>query len=255
MNWFEKFVSENRDGPYIDKYQNYFEIYHRHFERFRDAEVHIVEFGVSQGGSLRMWKQYFGSQCRVYGVDINPHCRKFEEEGVEIYIGSQTDRKFLRRLARDIPRIDIVVDNGGHTMRQQKTTFQEIFPHVSENGVYLCEDTHTSYWLPWRGGYRFPNTFVEFSKKLIDHIHAWHVSPATSQFPRLFYPLAFFLRVSGYTRTIHSLHYYDSVLVVEKGNMQAAARRASGRKTIPDYRMPGASLYDSLKKLLSRKEK
>ena len=56
---------------------------------FRDTEVNIVEFGISQGGSLQMWKDYFGPKANIYGVDINPHCKSLEEEQVQIFIGDQ----------------------------------------------------------------------------------------------------------------------------------------------------------------------
>jgi hypothetical protein len=61
-------------------------------------------------------------------VDINPNCKQFEEPGVRIEIGDQGDRVFLRTLAASLPPIDILIDDGGHTMRQQINTFEELFP-------------------------------------------------------------------------------------------------------------------------------
>jgi len=78
MNDLEKYFTENT-GRLIHKWKHYFEIYDRHFSRFRDTEVHVVEFGVSQGGSLQMWKQYFGPNSKIFGIDINPHCKKLQE--------------------------------------------------------------------------------------------------------------------------------------------------------------------------------
>jgi hypothetical protein len=46
---------ENNPGNLIHKWMHYFEIYDRHFSRFRNKDVHIVEIGVFQGGSLQMW--------------------------------------------------------------------------------------------------------------------------------------------------------------------------------------------------------
>ena len=71
-NDLEKYFTDNTGGL-INKWKHYFEIYERHFSRFRGTEVNILEFGVSQGGSLQMWKEYFGPDCMVFGVDINPH--------------------------------------------------------------------------------------------------------------------------------------------------------------------------------------
>ena len=171
MNDLERFFRQNT-GRLIHKWHHYFEIYDRHFARFRGQPVQIVEFGVSQGGSLRMWRDYFGPQAQIVGVDINPNCSQFEEPGVRIVIGDQEDRAFLRSLAQTLPRIDILIDDGGHTMRQQIHTFEELFPLVADSGVYLIEDLHTSYWPKWGGGVRRKGTFIEYSKDFIDRLHA-----------------------------------------------------------------------------------
>jgi len=203
MNDLEKFFYANT-GNLIHKWRHYFEIYDRHFQRFRGEPVHVVEIGVGQGGSLRMWKEYFGPQAHIYGIDINPACRCLEEERISILTGDQEDTVFLAGVAARIPVIDILIDDGGHTMAQQTRTFEALFPHISATGVYLCEDLHTSYWSAWGGGYRKPGSFIEYSKNLIDLLHAWHSTNAAE------------LRVEDFTRTAHSLHYYDSILVIEK---------------------------------------
>jgi len=136
MNELEKHFRENT-GRLIHKWNHYFEIYDRHFSRFRGTAVHVVEFGFSQGGSLQMWKKYFGPKAKIFGVDINPHCKKLEEAQVEIFIGDQEDRKFLKSLVERIPKIDILIDDGGHTMAQQINTYEELFPYIEENGIYL----------------------------------------------------------------------------------------------------------------------
>lgn len=225
MNDLEKYFTENT-GRLIHKWKHYFEIYDRHFSRFRDREVHVVEFGVSQGGSLQMWKEYFGPKAKIFGIDINPHCKKFEDEQVEIFIGDQEDRIFLKSLIKKIPKIDILIDDGGHTMKQQINTFEELFPYINGNGVYLCEDLHTSYWPEWGGGYKKRGTFIEYSKNFIDFINAWHSVQKNK------------LRVADFTRSAHSLHYYDSVLVIEKRPMEEPFHLKTGTATIPDLNPP-----------------
>ena len=225
MNDLEKHFTENT-GRLIHKWKHYFEIYDRHFSRFRGTDVHIVEFGVFQGGSLQMWKRYFGPKARIFGIDINPHCAQLAEEQVEIILGDQENRKFLNSLKARIPRIDILIDDGGHTMKQQINTFEELFPHIDKQGVYLCEDLHTSYWPEYGGGHKRRGTFIEYSKKFIDHINAWH-SVQTSR-----------LNVTGLTKSVHSLHYYDSILVIEKRPIEQPFHLKTGTPTIPDVRPP-----------------
>jgi hypothetical protein len=238
MNDLEKYFAHNH-GREIAKWTHYFEIYERHFARFRGTDVHVLEFGVSHGGSLQMWRHYFGPKCRVFGVDINPECKKLEEDGVEIFIGDQEDRSFLRTVGQKIPRIDIVIDDGGHTMKQQIRTYEELFPRVAPNGVYLCEDLHTSYWRRWGGGLRKRGTFIEYSKDFIDALNAWH-----SKRPRRF-------GVTDFTRSVHSLHYYSSVLVIEKRPMAKPTEHHTGTRTIQSWEPP-KTLARRIKRLLGR---
>ena len=99
-------------------------------------------------------------------------------------------------------------------MKQQIATFEELFAHISENGVYICEDLHTSYWPKVGGGYKRHGTFIEYSKDFVDYVNAWH-----SKSPRL--------QPNEFTRMSYSLHYYDSVLVIEKRLMTAPERVAN----------------------------
>jgi hypothetical protein len=191
------------EGRLIHKWMHYFDVYHRHFAPFRERPVTVVEFGVYHGGSLQMWKHYFGAGARIVGVDINPACKVLEEEQIEIVIGDQEDRAFLAELRDRIGSTDIVIDDGGHTMAQQIATFETMFPAVRNGGVYLVEDLHTSYWEEYGGGYRAEGTFIEYAKDLIDQLHGWH---------RREEPEA----VTDYTRQIRGMHVYDSVIVLDK---------------------------------------
>jgi 23S rRNA U2552 (ribose-2'-O)-methylase RlmE/FtsJ len=211
LKYFEK-----NQGNLIFKWMHYFEIYERHFSRFRNKEVHIVEIGVFHGGSLQMWRDYFGAKATIYGVDINSECKKFEDERIKILIGDQGDKSFLKALKEECPRIDILIDDGSHFMEHLKTTFEELFPHISENGIYLAEDLHTCYWSDFGGGYKNSNNFIEYTKNLIDHLTAWH-----SRDPESF-------RVSDFTRSAYSIHYYDSVVAIEKRKVEPPYPQKTG---------------------------
>ncbi|HUF74646.1 MAG TPA: class I SAM-dependent methyltransferase, partial [Longimicrobiales bacterium] len=174
---------EHNPGRLMHKWLHYFDIYHRHFAVYRDRPVTVVEVGVYHGGSLQMWKHYFGAQARVIGVDIDPACKALEEDRIEIHIGDQGDGEFLARLCSEIGEFHVCIDDGGHLMRQQITTFEHMFPKLATGGTYLVEDLHTSYWPDWGGGYKRsaawlglgkPRTFIEYAKDFIDAINAWH---------------------------------------------------------------------------------
>lgn len=202
MNDLEKYFIDNKDRL-IHKWNHYFEIYDRHFSKFRNKEIVVLEIGVSQGGSLQMWKNYFGPTAKIYGMDINPKCKALEEENIKILIGSQSDRAFLQQVKKEIPPIDILIDDGGHTMKQLITTFEELYPHIKENGIYAAEDLHSCYWSDYGGGYKRDGSFIEYSKNFIDSLNAFHSEQESFQ-------------VNDFTKSADSLHYYDSVLVIEK---------------------------------------
>ena len=206
-------------GRMIFKWLHYFDIYHRHFEPFRGKPITVVEFGVFQGGSLQMWRDYFGPQAHIVGVDINPQCADMADGQTEIVIGDQEDRVFLRELAERLGTIDVVIEDGGHTMDQQINTFEELWPAMSDGGVFLIEDLHTSYWNKYGGGHRRPGTFIEYAKNLIDQQQAWH-----SHDPNF--------TKDDYTRTIKGMHVYDSIIVFDKDTVTEPVQRKTGHRSV-----------------------
>jgi hypothetical protein len=139
-NPLREFFNNRKEGSGIWKWNHYFDIYDRHFCKFRGQEVHVLEIGVYSGGSLEMWRDYFGSKAHIYGVDIEPACRAYETDSVEIVIGDQGDRQFWREFRRKVPVLDIVIDDGGHQPEQQIVSVEELLPFLRPGGVYLCED-------------------------------------------------------------------------------------------------------------------
>jgi hypothetical protein len=183
------------------KWAHYFDIYERHLSRFKGHQVRLLEIGVSQGGSLDIWRRYFGEHAVLFGVDIDPNCKRFEAANVHIEIGSQDDPNFLKDLAARLNEVDIIIDDGGHTMGQQINTFEYLFPIVQERGVYICEDTHTSYQPQFGGGLGDKVSFIEMIKGKVDELHAFHPGGPT--------PTRFSLSAD-------SVAFYESMVVIEK---------------------------------------
>ena len=85
-----------------------------------------MEIGIFQGGSLQMWKHYFGEKVEIIGVDINQKCKELEEDRISIHIGSQSNKQFLRDLKSKIPKVDILIDDGGHNMHPTNHNFSGV---------------------------------------------------------------------------------------------------------------------------------
>ena len=186
----------------LHKWVHYFDIYEKHFDRYVNKSPVILEIGVHGGGSLEMWKNYFGRGAKIIGIDINPECKQHEAEGIEIFIGSQDDKNLLNSIKEKYPHIDVVLDDGSHIMSHMKKTFIELYDFVDDNGIYMVEDTHTCYWEEYEGGAGKKESFIQLSKALVDHLNAVHTRNAVP--------------VSKFTRSTHSICFYDSIIVFEK---------------------------------------
>ena len=80
---------------------------HKHFERFRGTDVHLTEIGIYLGGSMRMWRWYFGERAHITGVDIEPATRVYQGNPRfgrpdQIVIGDQSDPAFWERFKREV---------------------------------------------------------------------------------------------------------------------------------------------------------
>lgn len=224
-------------GRLIHKWDHYFEIYEKYFAKYRNQKVSILEIGISHGGSLQMWKKYFGEDVSIFAIDINPECKQFEDDHTKIFIGSQSDAKFLNEVIAQIPQLDIIIDDGGHTMIQQKVSFEMLYPKVKGGGLYLVEDTHTSYWYKFHGGIKNPNSFIEYSKNLIDSLYEDHVVEKNK------------IIANDITRHIDSISFYESIVVFEKLKRKMAVHFQIGEETINAYKstdMKKKSIFEKI---------
>lgn len=207
-NRFYDFFHKQPKCKSIHKWLHYFDIYEKHFKKFQTDGITptILEIGVQNGGSLDMWNYYFNKKCKIVGVDIDPKCASLKfDENVEIVIGDQGNRKFWKEFLLKHGDFDIIVDDGGHRMTQQIVTFEELFGSLKDGGVYLCEDTHTSYWKSFGGGLKDPKSFVEYAKNLVDTLNMYHIKEYVNESAKQLM-----------REQLFCVSFYDSVVVFEK---------------------------------------
>ncbi len=190
-----KFFEARQAGRGIWKWTHYFDVYHSHLKKFVGQEVHIVEIGIYSGGSLEMWREFLGPKCHIYGVDIAPECRSYEGKDTKVFIGDQADRGFWKTFRSQVPRVDVVIDDGGHAPFQQIATLEELLPHMHPGGVFVCEDIHGRH-----------NRFASYIGGLIDSLNEGNprMQPELSQM------------ASAFQSWIHSIHHYPFITVIEK---------------------------------------
>jgi hypothetical protein len=213
---YEIFLRNQRRD--LHKWHHYFEVYERYLAPYRGKPVRLVEIGVARGGSLRMWREYLGPAAVIYGVEIDPSAEAYATEGFNIFIGDQSDPQFLKQLGDHLGEVDIVLDDGGHTMAQQVNTFEALYPITKD--LYIVEDTHTSYSPEFQD--RPAGTFIEFAKAKIDLLYEWYNSPQghrlyrTPPSERKLDP-----PVSEFCARTRGISFYDSIVVFEKGRNAA----------------------------------
>jgi len=147
------------------KEEHFIQAYEKEFRGLKPKRV--LEIGVQFGGSLKIWKDMF-PEAEIVGVDIDPECKQYEEDNIKVYIGDQTDVKFMNGLGE----FDIIIDDGGHKTSQQLKSFDIMIMNLSSNGIYVIEDTHTSYWKEFIDTSK---TTIEILKEFIDDLHDYAV--------------------------------------------------------------------------------
>jgi hypothetical protein len=189
----------------------YAQHYQRHFESFRRRAITLLEIGVggyddprAGGESLRMWKAYF-PKARIFGLDLYDKSA-LQEERIRIFQGSQDDPAALDRVVAETGPLDVVIDDGSHQNAHVRRTFELLFPHVREGGLYAAEDLQTSYW-PKFGGSLDPDadgTSMAVFKRLADGLnHAERIAPG--------YQPTFL------DRNVKAVHFYHNLVFVERG--------------------------------------
>ena len=234
---YEKDIGESatyasyKRSPYLSiKHSSYFQVYDELFEKYRGQPITFVEVGVLHGGSLFMWRDYFGPQARIIGLDFNPYAKRWEADGFEIHIGDQSSPSFWEDTFKKIGDVDIVLDDGGHTFEQQIVTSHQCIPHIKDGGLLVVEDTHTSYFMSF--GYPTKYSFIEWAKKLADNINSRYPSVKSSMPP--------------YKKAVYSISFFESIVgfkIDRKKCFNCAPTTNGGIEShVEDFRYKGATM-------------
>jgi len=192
----------NESKNLSSKWVKYFDVYEENFSKFKGKDITFVEIGVFNGGSLEIWKKYFGPNARIIGIDINPECKKFEKDNIEIFIGNQSSTNFWKSFFEKVGMVDVILDDGGHTNLAQIITTVECVKNINDGGVLLVEDTCCSYISRYNSSKKY--NFLNFSKKIVDDIN----SNINLEWMDLKKDFKFSLK-----KYIYSTHFYESMVI------------------------------------------
>ncbi len=200
-----------------DKWEHYFDIYDHLLGRFYESKVNYLEIGVQNGGSLEIAKKLFASDSLIIGMDIYPNCKHLEGKVAnQIIIGSQVDDATLSKVSEFSP-FDIIIDDGSHIQSHMIVTFFKLFPLLSQNGIYIIEDTHTNYSPEHQEsffGIGLYDYFKGLSERLnIDFINS-HFRKDRYKLPRS--ERSSIRQIPDIVRDIFSIEFFDSVIAIKK---------------------------------------
>lgn len=210
----------------VHKSLHYLPVYESALAALRDRPIRMSEIGVDRGGSMQMWRRYLHPESVIVGIDINPKTRQFDNpsQHLHVRIGAQQDTAFLHAVVDEFGPFDVILDDGSHMTSHMVDTFRYLFPNgLASGGIYIVEDIGTNYQKPWRDS---PMTFIEFTKWIIDAMHAhcqgdnWKQNFAHLNDPNhlkdFTVPLA--------TTLVEKVEFYDNIAVFH---------RAKGRRQVP----------------------
>tara|TARA_Y100001980_G_C14398964_1_gene195821 strand:- start:29 stop:727 length:699 start_codon:yes stop_codon:yes gene_type:complete len=193
----KKYPSSKNISGFIDLYQKY-------FTPLKDKKINILEIGVDNGDSLRIWREYF-TNANICGIDIVK--KNFIIENVDIRQGDQSNHTFLLSLINDYKKFDIIIDDGSHQAKHIIASFNYLFPYLSDNGLYIIEDLQTSY-IPRYGGSRInlskKKSSMNFVKSLTDSIN----------YEKNNRP---FFKKKEFDGLIKSIHFHQNIVFIYKG--------------------------------------
>ena len=189
----------------------YTQHYQRHLEQWRRDRFTLLEIGIGGyrysgkgGASLRMWKQFF-PKAQIVGLDLQD--KSFvDEPRIRAYQGSQTDEAVLRRIIDDAGSVRVIIDDGSHRPEHIRETFRILFPLLEDGGIYVIEDTQTSYWPTWGGSVdrNSPDTTMALVKDLIDGLN--HMEFVDEDY-----------RPTYSDEHVVGVHAYHNLVFIEKG--------------------------------------
>jgi hypothetical protein len=169
MNTLDK-IAKSFGTDKCSENHNYCNKYEKYLPFNRHDNLNILEIGVLDGKSLLTWKEFY-YRSNILGIDINPDCKKYEEERISVEIGSQADGAFLSRIWQQYGPFDMVLDDGSHMSSHMIYSFEHLWSSVKSGGVYVIEDVGCSYWEDYEGGYLKPSSCVEYFKSLSDDVN------------------------------------------------------------------------------------
>ncbi len=191
--------------------KNFLDIYETHFLPLKNNNVTILEMGILNGSSLRVWEDFFVNG-KIIGLDIEPNKKIYETEKTKVYIGSQNDISVINQIKKDYPGgLDIIIDDASHLNSLTIDSFNLLFEFLNYDGYYVIEDTHCTY-----GSDDYPNFEALASKWPGMRYNNPNTSYKNDRKTFLDFILPKIHSLDHKKGNIFSIHFYAETLVIKK---------------------------------------
>ncbi len=226
-------IYREHEGKVSDRWHLYLAEYDRLFAPYREKPVRLLEIGVQNGGSLDIWGKVFPHARKIVGCDVDPDCSRlqYDDPRIALVIGDALSDEVRQRVLKHSPAFELIIDDGSHRSGDIICAFARYFPSLEEDGLYLVEDLHCSYWQEYSGGLYHPDSAVAFFKRLVDVINRehWGIDRTRTEFLRAFEARYRAPLHEGMLRQIHSIEFLNSLCVIRK---RTAPRNALGPRIV-----------------------
>jgi len=211
----------NNQGKITDKWTLYLNLYEKLLKPYENHEVNILEIGIQNGGTLEIWGTYFKRAKNIIGCDVDPECiaLRYSDHRIKIVVGDANTNDTENSITNHSKDFDIIIDDGSHKSSDVIKSFFRYFPYLTDNGIYIIEDTHTSYWKNYEGGLYNPYSTLSFVKRLIDIINYehWRLSGVERKCILRNIAEQFEVDINEFDLLrLHSIKFYNSICVIEK---------------------------------------
>lgn len=153
------------DDNEFSQCHGYTEKYHELFQDWATDQVKLLEIGIWEGGSHKMWKEYFPNG-EIHGIDnffglynklhqekpdiaedeavnnINQKISELSNFGIHVHTMDQMNKDRLKEDFQD-NYFDIIIDDGGHASWQHQTSLSVLWLKLNSGGYYIIEDLDT----------------------------------------------------------------------------------------------------------------
>lgn len=212
-----------KNGKPAAKWESYLQHYDRHFVYIKGKELSILEIGVQAGGSLEVWASYFKSAKHIIGCDIDPVCGSlsYADPRIQLIIGDINTLETLKCLEAITDKLDVIIDDGSHKSSDVIQSFVQLFPRLTDGGIYLIEDLHCSYWESYEGGLYDPFSAISFFKKIVDIVNRpfWGLDTKANDFFAEFKSISGIFESNGtwdFLADIYSIEFVNSMCIIHK---------------------------------------